>query len=197
MIQLDDEKEAENKLIEQIIYVLWAVLFFVAFVYFVLTPSHAHANEPGTLTTDMVFCASGFGDADQNGTYTYAGVNLTGFDATHPLFENGVGDHSFGEIVDPFFVLSDQGANIVFFAPKYSRSTAIDDLPQGEYLVNSGDTGTEPGGTLTLGPCGGGGGGTATSTPLTYEEDIYLYCVALFFLSFPVWRVMFSKVSPE
>lgn len=42
---------------------------------------------------------------------------------------------------------------------------------------------------------GGGGGGattTATSTPLTYDENIFLFCVILFFISLMAWGVIFS-----
>lgn len=161
-----------------------------------LLPGTAFADDPGSLTSDMVFCMEGFGDSGFDGTYSYSGLDLTGFDSTHPAFYKDGTDvtHSFGEIADPSFSLSTHGAAIVFYAESYFRNTSGG--VEGAYTENLGDP---PGGTVTLGACEGGEedppGGTGTSTPvLNRDEQLFIYGIVIFALFFPVWDVMFRPV---
>lgn len=64
-----------------------------------------------------------------------------------------------------------------------------------DYIEVSGTFITEATGTpVTIDGMATTSTSTPNTAPLTYEEIMFMYAVILFFVSYPVWRIMFGKL---
>ncbi len=162
----------------------WLKLLLFLSVALVVFPSISFADTP---TSSDCYAVADFGSSEVNGDYTFV--------SSHngvPAYGNGTSfifiDHS--SFPPDYWVIKDDlsdGSGGYYFAEIGTQRPSEGSWSVGGY--------SSPAGTVTLVTCAGGGGGeggTATSSPMTYHENLLIYCIIIFYLSLFGWGFMFS-----